>query len=671
MAANTVWAIDVGHNELKAVKAQRAGDRVQILSFDLVEYRQSLVAPGVDRDVQIQQAVHTFVARNDLGGCSVAVVMPAPSALVRFIQLPPVDRSAIADIVEYEARQQIPFPLEEVCWDHAAIDRGFIPGEQVEVGLFALRKEITYAFTNCLKVGGLEPDLLQIPQVALLNFVNFDRHPGREAIMVMDMGVENTHILWLSEDTVWSRSLPIGGHTFTQAIQQALSISYEEAEREKLNARKSPRAREIAEAISQPLSRLIEEVQRSVGYFRSLHPESRIGSMLALGAGFRLPGLARYLTEATGIEIHGLSSLENFDLSAARNVEYFRRHAAGFPVALGAAAQALGILGTLETTMLPPEIIRRKVLVRKKPWAVAAAAAVLAMVGVLYVNAAATNARLRKLEEENLGVAHVKVDEVKGYQTDYSGVSVAGELAALRTIQSVFQDRGVWFKLFDELTAPIPKEPDNETIWLIGLRATYVSVQEAARGLVDLPPELSGLTVESMGGRGRGFGDADTGLMNILQVLEERRSGREFGRPGGQPESMGGEMPEVVQTVVVWGEVRHDDRQLYIKGEFVDKLDASPLFSFPRLVFAAPVYRWVDSAGRVVDAAVFEQVARDRRLGAGPLETVEVPGFQEVEYTQFVVKTFIDSGGKLAEAVRQEQEVMDELVKLYRQTVGG
>ena len=71
------------------------------------------------------------------------------------------------------------------------------------------------------------------------------------------------------------------------------------------------------------------------------------------------------------------------------------------------------------------------------------------------------------------------------------------------------------------------------------------------------------------------------------------------------------------------------------------------------------------------DVTVVEQVARDQGLGAGPIETVEVPGFQQVEYTQFVVKTFVDSGGKLAEAVRQEQEAMDELVKLYRQTVGG
>ena len=44
--------------------------------------------------------------------------LPGQSALARFIQLPPVESSQIAKIVEYEARQQIPFALEEVIWDY-------------------------------------------------------------------------------------------------------------------------------------------------------------------------------------------------------------------------------------------------------------------------------------------------------------------------------------------------------------------------------------------------------------------------------------------------------------------------------------------------------------------------------------------------------------------------
>ncbi len=667
MAPNIVWAIDVGHNELKAVKAQRVGDRVQILSFDLVEYRQNLAAPGVDRDVQIQQAVHTFLARNDVRGAALAVVMPAPSALVRFIQLPPVDRSAIADIVEYEARQQIPFPLEEVCWDHAAIDRGFIPGEQVEVGLFALRKELAYAFTNCLRVAGLEPDLLQIPPVGLFNFVNFDRHPGREAVMVMDMGVENTHILCLSEDTVWTRSLPIGGHTFTQAIQQALDVSYEEAEGEKLNARKSSRAREIAEAINQPMSRLIEELQRSLGYFRSLHPDTRVGSILALGSGFRLPGLARYVTEATGIDIHGLSSLENFDLSAARNVNFFKRYSSSFPVALGTAAQALGIMGTLDSTMLPPEIIRRKLVAQKKPWLVAAAAAVLAVVGVLCLAEMTRKRGLEGADTKLVEPAKARVDEVKALRNAFNGVSVKAEVDGLNTIGAVFADRDIWFALIDELIKPIPQEPDNESLWLIGFRATHVTVEEAARGLVEMPAELARLTPEAGGGS---LGGVDSAKMNFYRRLEEMRTGQSTGRRFRRPGFLSGEMPERVQVVVLWGEAKHDDRGLFVQREFVDKLDTSPLFSYSQLVHASPVYRWVDSAGRVVPTEMVERMGLGRRMVPGVSERPEVPGLTEVEYTQFVAKTFVDPQDKLKQAVNDQQDRMRMLLEEYRSLFG-
>ena len=37
---------------------------------------------------------------------------------------PPVDSSKIPDIVKYEARQQIPFPLEEVIWDYQQLAGG-------------------------------------------------------------------------------------------------------------------------------------------------------------------------------------------------------------------------------------------------------------------------------------------------------------------------------------------------------------------------------------------------------------------------------------------------------------------------------------------------------------------------------------------------------------------
>jgi type IV pilus assembly protein PilM len=646
MAANTVWAIDVGHTALRAVKARRLGDRVQVLSFDLVEYRQSLVSPGADRDVQIQQAVHTFVSRNDLRRCAVAVVMPAPSALVRFIQLPPVDRGAVADIVQYEARQQIPFPLEEVCWDHAAIDRGFIPGEQVEVGIFALRRELALAFLSCLRVGGLDPDLLQIPQVSLLNFVTFDRSPGRDAILVMDMGVENTHLLCLSEDTVWTRSLPLGGNAFTQAIQKALALSYEESEQEKLNARKSARAKEIADAVSAPVSRFVEEVQRSLGYFRSLHPETRVSSVLALGGGFRLPGLVRYVQEASGLEIHGLTALENYDLTQARNVNRFKEHAASFPLALGLAAQVLGITGTLDTTMLPTEVVRTKVLARKKPYAAAAVACILALVGVLLAGEELRNVRLRGMEKGVLKDATNEVKTVQDLQNRAKAVSWQDELEALGKVRSVFETRWLWPRVLEELVKPIPPEPQNTTIWLTAISSSYVSAQDAAQTLVTIPAALGG-----PGGERRPFGPA--GLM----------------QGQGPPMGMGGPMvsavmPDQVLSVLVLGEAKHADRALFIDREYVSKLNSSGLLSFARLRFSSPpgtAYRWVDGTGQIVAAAT-----APGGVGGRPEAPVGVPGgaeggppadWKRVEVTQFRVQAFVDTEGKLAKAVGELQKL--------------
>ena len=64
--------------------------------------------------------------------------------LARFVKLPPVEAKRIPEIVKYEARQQIPFPLDEVIWDfqrlgEASEVEGF--ALETEVGLFAMKRD--------------------------------------------------------------------------------------------------------------------------------------------------------------------------------------------------------------------------------------------------------------------------------------------------------------------------------------------------------------------------------------------------------------------------------------------------------------------------------------------------------------------------------------------------
>ena len=131
--ASTVWGLDIGQGALKAVKGRVVDDRIEVLAFDMIEYSQLGERGEGDRDSTVRQALATFLGRNEIGRDKVFISAGAHSALVRFIKLPPVDRRNVANLVKYEAHQQIPFPLDEVIWDYQAVDRGLLPGEEIEV----------------------------------------------------------------------------------------------------------------------------------------------------------------------------------------------------------------------------------------------------------------------------------------------------------------------------------------------------------------------------------------------------------------------------------------------------------------------------------------------------------------------------------------------------------
>jgi len=48
------------------------------------------------------------------------------SGLARFVKLPPVEEKKISEIVKFEAKQQIPFSLDEVVWDYQKISSGLV-----------------------------------------------------------------------------------------------------------------------------------------------------------------------------------------------------------------------------------------------------------------------------------------------------------------------------------------------------------------------------------------------------------------------------------------------------------------------------------------------------------------------------------------------------------------
>ena len=173
--ANGVWGIDVGQSALKALRCTADSDGNIIAdACDFIEYPKILSQPEADPAQLVRDALAQFLSRNDLKNDKVAISVAGQNGLARFFKPPPVDAKKIPDIVKYEARQQIPFALEDVVWDYQQMPGCGDPGDdddddlpmENEVGLFAIKRDQLLKVIQPFIDAEVELDYIQLAPIA-------------------------------------------------------------------------------------------------------------------------------------------------------------------------------------------------------------------------------------------------------------------------------------------------------------------------------------------------------------------------------------------------------------------------------------------------------------------------------------------------------------------------
>ena len=130
---------------------------------------------------------------------------------MRFFELPRLDRKRVADVMQYEARQQIPVPLETMVWDYHVAHRkpssdAAATGSEDHVALFALKLDDAQAQVKPFADRKLTVDLLQTDCAALYNFLMFERFSSNPApqpttagsdkvLAMLDVGADSSNIV--------------------------------------------------------------------------------------------------------------------------------------------------------------------------------------------------------------------------------------------------------------------------------------------------------------------------------------------------------------------------------------------------------------------------------------------------------------------------------------------
>jgi type IV pilus assembly protein PilM len=487
------WGIDIGQCALKALRCrphESDPDRLVADAFDYIEYPKILSQADAEPDELIGDAIRQFLSRNSVQGDRVAISVGGHSGLVRFIKLPPVEAKKIPEIVNFEARQQIPFDLSDVIWDYqrmggGAEEEGF--ALETEIGLFAMKRDVVFRTLEPYQQAGLEVDIVQLAPLALYNFAVYDQlgevpppeeydpDDPPESLVVISLGTDATDLVVTNGYRVWQRSIPIGGNHFTKALTKELKLTFAKAEHLKRNATQAEDPKMVFQAMRPVFTDLVNELQRSIGYFSSIDRHAKIGRVVALGSAIKLPGLRRYLSQSLGFEIEHGESFTKLSGSQVLSAPAFKENSVTYAPCYGLALQALN-MGSLKVNLLPGEITRERIIRGKRPWAVAGAAVLLLGCAISY---ASHTLAVSTVDEKQWGSA---------MQSAQSVVSTA------QTNRSEAETARAAFDSTDEIGQHLIGNVEGRILWLELLHALNQCLPQAEKDDATPPEEVeSGL----------------------------------------------------------------------------------------------------------------------------------------------------------------------------------
>ncbi len=365
------WGLDIGHSSIKAAQVVRSGDTVVVQAYTIEPIT---VPENGDREEAVLKALEQLAQREEFGSTPVIAALSGRQVFSRTINVPVINPKTVDRMVELEARQHIPGNFEEVEWAFHMSPSA--EGGSNDVALFAVKREVIQEMMAKCKKVGINLVGVSVSSVALYNFVRYDQvFPEDETVIILDVGAENTDLVFYQGDSVSMASLSVSGNDITKGFMRKFRVSFEEAEALKRQVGDSRQAEKIIKVIEGTLGDLTSEIQRRIGFHKSQAPNAKLDNLVISGSTFKLPGLPEYLAERLRYTVNILEDLDKVQVAPGLEREHFLHDLQSLGVAMGLALQGVGA-AKADINLIPTQDRLHRIL-KSKRWAAVAAVVLL------------------------------------------------------------------------------------------------------------------------------------------------------------------------------------------------------------------------------------------------------------------------------------------------------
>jgi len=331
------------------------------------------------REAVILKALQELLAEKGIHAKNINVCAPGFHVFSKFVKLPPVDTAKVTQIIQYEAQQNVPFPLAEVVWDYQIL--GSAPGGELEVLLVAIKADIVEGLFRVTEKLGLRLQLTDVSPAALCNAFRYNYGDLEDCTMLLDIGAKTSNLLFFEKGKVYSRSINLGANSITQDFANESKLRFAEAENKKISegfvslggAYEEPENAHqaaISKIARQFMTRLHIQVNQTMQFYRGQQGGSAPQRLFLSGGASVMPYTAQFFAEKLNVPVEYFNPFRNVQIDPSVNLEDLARvaHSMGEVVGLGLRNLAHY---PVELNLMPDSTLNWIQFNQKKPYFIA------------------------------------------------------------------------------------------------------------------------------------------------------------------------------------------------------------------------------------------------------------------------------------------------------------
>jgi type IV pilus assembly protein PilM len=342
--------LDIGSSSIKLVQVKAARKSFSLQNFGIEPLPPGAIVDGaIANHGAVAESIRNLSKRIHLRGKDIALAVSGNSVIIRRLHIPAMQGPALAEQMEWEVKQNIPFARDEVIVDWEVLVPRTSDG-QMEVVLVAAKREIVEQYVEAVRAAGLNPLIVDTDAFAMQNAIESAMGFGNnETVAVINIGAHFSTIVIISDGKpVFHRNLAAGGDTFTEAIRHRLAVGIDGAEAYKVGGGGSVGAAEVVpQEVHRVLAQISEQVssefQRTIDFYLGDAVGANLARVFLTGGSALVPQLPKAIQDRARVPVAIFDPFASIGVDAKRfDTEYLRANAPVATVAFGLSLRSPG-----------------------------------------------------------------------------------------------------------------------------------------------------------------------------------------------------------------------------------------------------------------------------------------------------------------------------------------